>query len=112
MIFVVADRESGRRRELTTLLLAAFPGSTVYQHTSLTHASGDALRSGVDAVLVAGEPESDGSSELAHMLQEKKPELPVLHLSDIERIGYGHLPHSTVGQKLRSVLLTAKAEGG
>lgn len=112
MIFVVADQEHGRLRETTALLLSTFPGSTVYQHTSLAHASGDILRSGVDAVLVAGKPESGSGSELMQLLQKKKPELPVLLLSDIEGLGYGHLPQTVVGQKLRSILLTAKAEGG
>lgn len=112
MIFVVADQEHGRLREMTTLLLSVFPGSTVYQHTSLAHASGDILRSGVDAVLVAGDPDSDSGSKLMQLLQKKKPELPVLLLSDIEGIGYGHLPQTVVGQKIRNLLLTAKTEGG
>ena len=110
MIFVVADREHGRLREMTTLLLSTFPGSTVYQHTSLARASSDVLSHQVDALLTADE--RNGGAELVQLLQKKKPELPVLLLPDIERIGYGHLPQAIVGQKLRSILLTAKAEGG
>ena len=112
MVFVVADQEDSRLREMTARLLSAFPGSTVYQHTSLSHASGDILRSGVDAVLVAGVPDSDSNSGLMQMLQKKKPELPVLLLSDPEGIGYGHLLQTVVGQKLQDFLLTAKIEGG
>ena len=70
------------------------------------------LRHHVDAVLVAGDPESGSGSEVMQLLQKKKPELPVLLLSDIEGIGYGHLPHTVVSDKLRSILLTAKVEGG
>ena len=110
MIFVVADREHRRLEELTMFLLSIFPGSTVYQHTSLTSASGDVLRHRVDALVATGE--QNGGAELMQLLRKKKPELPVLLLSDIEKIGYGHLPQSVVGQKLRSVLLTAKVEGG
>lgn len=110
MIFIVADQEHGRLKEMTGFLLSTFPGSTVYQHTDLTHASGDALRYRVDALFTAGE--ESGGAEVVQMLQRKKPELPVLLFSDIERIGYGHLPQTVVGQKLRSILLTAKAEGG
>ena len=58
MVFVVTDREHGRRKELTTLLISAFPGSTVYQHTSLAHASCDLIHHRVDALLAADEPDS------------------------------------------------------
>ena len=110
MIFVVTDQEHGRREELATLLISAFPGSTVYQHASLANASGDVLHRRVDALLAADE--HGNSAQLMQMLQKQRPELPVLLLSDIEEIGYGHLPQTVVGQKLRSFLLTANAEGG
>ena len=110
MIFVVADREHDRLREITMSLLSAFPGSTVYQHDDLAHASGDVLSHRVDALVAAGEQR--GGTELVQMLQKKKPELPVLLLSDMERGGYSYLPQTVVGQKLRSVLLTEQAEGG
>lgn len=110
MIFVVADQERSRLGEMTTLLLSIFPGSTVYQHANLARASGDVLRHRVDALFAVGEQKD--SAELMEMLQKKKPELPVLFLSDMEGIGYGHLPQTVVGQKLRSILLTVKAEGG
>ena len=110
MVFVVANREHGRLRKMTEFLLMIFPGSTIYQHTSLAHALGDVLRHRVDAVFVAGE--QSGGSELMQMLEKKKLELPVLLHSDIEGIGYGHFPQAIVEQRLRNVLLTAKVEGG
>lgn len=110
MTFVVADREHARRKELTTILISAFPGSTVYQHASLAYASCDVLHHRVDALLAAGE--RNGGLELMQQLRKQRPELPVLLLSDMEKIGYGHLPQSVVGQKLRNFLLAARAEGG
>lgn len=107
MIFVVADREHHRLTEMTALLLSAFPGSTVYQHTSLTHATGDVLHRHVDALFALGE-QNDGA-EVIRLLQKKKPELPVLLLSDLKEIGYGHLLQRDVGQKLRSMLPSGRA---
>ena len=107
MIFVAADRELGRLREMTMFLLSAFQGSTVYQHTDLAHATGDVLRHRVDALLAVDE-QSDGV-ELMQMLQRQRPELPVLLLSDLEKLGYGQLSQSDVAQRLRSILLTDKA---
>lgn len=104
MIFVVADREHDRRRELTTILISAFPGSTVYQHTNLAHASGDVLRYRVDALFAADE--QNGGAEQMEMLQKKRPELPVFLLSDMEKNGYRQLSHADVAQRLQSILLT------
>ena len=110
VIFVVADREHSRLEELTMLLLSTFPGSTVYQHTSLVHASNDVLRLRVDSLLVTGEQSDE--AEMMELLQKRKPKLPVLRHTDMEEIGYGHLPRSVVEQRLRSTLQTAKVEGG
>ena len=104
MIFVVADRELGRLREMTMFLLSAFQGSTVYQHTDLVHATGDVLRHRVDALLAADE-QSDGAEQM-EMVQKKRPELPVFLLSDMEKNGYRQLSHADVAQRLQSILLT------
>ena len=110
MVFVVTDSERSRCGELTLILTSAFPGSTVYQHTSLAHATGDVLHRHVDALLAADEQSC--RVDVMQMLQQQRPELPVLLLSDMEELGYGQLSYADVAQKLRSLLLTAKAEGG
>ena len=110
MVFVVTDSERNRCGELTSILTSAFPGSTVYQHTSISHASGDVLHRHVDALFAADE--QNPGAEVVQILQQQRPELPVLLLSDMEELGYGQLSHADVAQKLRSLLLTTKAEGG
>ena len=109
MVFVVTDSERSRCGELTSILTSAFPGSTVYQHASISHASGDVLHRNVDALFAADEHIT--RAEVVQMLQQR-PELPVLLFSDMEELGYGQLSHADVAQKLRSLLLTTKAEGG
>ena len=102
LIFVTADSCRIQLERLTQLLVSAFPGSTVYQHTSISHASGDVLHRNVDALFAADEHIT--RAEVVQMLQQR-PELPVLLFSDMEELGYGQLSHADVAQKLRSLLL-------
>lgn len=108
MIFILADRDRGRLDNLTRLLFSLFPGSMVYQHTSLTRASHDVLHHHVDALFVACELEREDGSRLMQMLPKQCPELPVFILSDTEKIEYRQSPHSIAGRKLREILLTSK----
>ena len=104
MVFVVIASEPGRRKDMTTLLLSTFPGSTVFQHDSVMRALSSVLHQRIDALFAVNENDED--DRMIEQLQIQKPELPVILLSVLEEIGYGRLPEADVAQKLRSTLLT------
>ena len=81
MVFVTADRCRARLERLTRLLVAAFPGSTIYQHTELLRVPHDVLNHNVDAVLLEAAPDA---LELAGKLRRRKPNVPVFFTADAE----------------------------
>lgn len=87
MTFVAVDKNRGRLAELTRLLLDAFPGSVIYQHTNPLKAPKDVRNNRVDAVFAQLDPEDPAGAALPHMLHLEKADLPVFLLSDAERNG-------------------------
>ena len=81
MTFVTADSCRAQLERLTRLLVSAFPGSTIYQHTDLLHATHDVLNNRVDAVFLEAEAEKTNGLDLMQMLRKQKPELPVFIIS-------------------------------
>jgi DNA-binding NarL/FixJ family response regulator len=81
LIFVTADSCRTQVERLTQLLVSAFPGSTVYQHTDLCRVPHDVLNHRIDAVLLGAEMEKTSSLELLQKLRREKPELPVFLVS-------------------------------
>ena len=82
MVFVTADSCRAKLERLTQLLVAAFPGSTIYQHTDLSHVPHDVLNQKIDAVLLKAEMEKMDSLDLMQKLRRQKPELPVFMISE------------------------------
>ena len=116
MTFVTADSCRAQLERLTQILVASFPGSTVYQHTNLFHVPHDVLNHRVDAVLLEAETEKTGSLDLMQKLRRQKPELPVFIISNTNRLyeaavaaganGYFVLPDSE--QQLLAAIRLAK----
>ena len=84
MIFVTADNCRVRLGRLTQRLVAAFPGSTIYQHTDLLRVPHDVLSHKVDAVLLGVSPEQQGALGLTEKLCRQKPDVPVFITSETE----------------------------
>ena len=87
MTFVAVDKNRERLTELTRLLLEAFPGSVIYQHTNPLQAPKDVRNNRVDAVFAQLDPEDPAGAALPHMLHLEKANLPVFLLTDAERNG-------------------------
>ena len=87
MVFVTADSCRARLEKLTRLLVSAFPGSTVYQHTDLRRVSHDVMNNKVDAVLLEAETDKKSGLEFMEMLQRQKPNIPVFFISRTEGFG-------------------------
>ena len=87
MTFVAVDQNRERLTELTRLLLKAFPGSVIYQHTNPLKAPKDVRGNRVDAVFAQLDPEDPAGAALPYMLHLEKADLPVFLLSDAERNG-------------------------
>ena len=81
LIFVTADSCRIQLARLTQLLVSAFPGSTIYQHTDLFHVPHDVLNNRVDAVFLEAETEKTSGLDLMQKLRRQKPELPVFIIS-------------------------------
>ena len=79
MVFVTADSCRAQLGRLTQILIIAFPGSTIYQHTDPTRVPHDVLSHKVDAVLL--EAEQTNALDLMQKLRRQKPDLPVYILS-------------------------------
>ena len=84
MTFVTADSCRTQLERLTQLLVSAFPGSTVYQHTDLCHVTHDALNNNVDAVFLETEVDKTNSLDFVRMLHRQKSNLPVFIISQTE----------------------------
>ena len=81
MIFVTADSSRTQLERLTRLLVSAFPGSTIYQHSDLFRVPHDVLNNKVDAVFLEAETEKTGGLDLMQRLHRQKPELSVFIIS-------------------------------
>ena len=79
MVFVTADSCRAQLGRLTQILIIAFPGSTIYQHTDPTRVPHDVLSHKVDAVLL--EAEQTNALDLMQKLRRQKPDLPVFIIS-------------------------------
>ena len=84
MTFVTADSCRTHLERLTQLLVSAFPGSTVYQHTDLCRVPHDILNNKVDAVFLETEVEESNSLDFVRMLRRQKKSLPVFIFSQTE----------------------------
>ena len=86
MIFVTADSCRSQLERLTQLLVSAFPGSTVYQHTDLCRVPHDILNNKVDAVFLETEVDESNSLDFVRMLRRQKKSLPVFIISQAENL--------------------------
>ena len=84
MIFVTADSCRTQLERLTQLLVSAFPGSTVYQHTDLCRVPHDILNNKVDAVFLETEVDESNSLDFVRMLRRQKKSLPVFIIFQTE----------------------------
>ena len=84
MIFVTADSCRSQLERLTKLLVSAFPGSTIYQHTDLCRVLHDVLNNKVDAVFLGTEMNAANDLNFVQMLRRKKSDLPVFIISQTE----------------------------
>lgn len=87
MTFVAVDQNRERLTELTRLLLKAFPGSVIYQHTNPLKAPKDVRNNHVDAVFAQLDMGNLGGTELTRILRSERAELPVFLLTDAEAGG-------------------------
>ena len=86
MIFVTADSCRTQLERLTQLLVSAFPGSTVYQHTDLCRVPHDVLNHKVDAIFLETEVDDSNSLDFVRMLRRQKKSLPVFIISQAENL--------------------------
>ena len=86
MTFVPADSCRTQLERLTQLLVSAFPGSTVYQHTDLCRVPHDILNNKVDAVFLETEVDESNSLDFVRMLRRQKKSLPVFIISQAENL--------------------------
>ena len=84
MIFVTADSCRPQLERLTQLLVSAFPGSTIYQHTDMCRVQHDVLHNKVDAVFLETEMDKTNGLDFAQMLRRQKSTLPVFIISKTE----------------------------
>ena len=85
MVFVTVDSCRTHQEKFTKFLLAAFPGSVVYQHLNIHHVPHDVLYNKVDAVFLEAEQEQANDLLLIQMLRKQKPDLPVFIISKTNR---------------------------
>ena len=104
MIFVTADSCRTQLQKLTQLLVSAFPGSTIYQHTDLFRVPHEVLNTKVDAVFLGADIDKRNCRDFIKMLHRQKPNIPVFLIlktdefrEEIEKAGatgYFVLPNS------------------
>ena len=82
MTFVTADSCRAQLERLTQILVCAFPGSTIYQHTDLFRVPHDVLNHKVDAVFLEADMENTNSLDLMQKLHRQKADVPVFIISD------------------------------
>ena len=80
MIFVTADSCRTQLQKLTQLLVSAFPGSTIYQHTDLLRVPHEVLNSRVDAVFLGAEIGKRNGLDFMKMLRRQKPDIPIFFI--------------------------------
>ena len=86
MVFVTADSCRSQLERLTQLLVSAFPGSTIYQHTDLCRVLHDVLNNKVDAVFLETEMDKTNSLDFLKKLRRQKSDLPVFVISQSEEL--------------------------
>ena len=84
MIFVTADRRRPQLEKLTRLLVSAFPGSTIYQHTDPLRVVHDVMNHKVDAVFLEAEMGKINGTDFLRMLRRQKPDVPVFVIAESE----------------------------
>ena len=84
LIFVTADSCRLQLERLTQLLILAFPGSTIYQHTDLCRVAHEVLNNKVDAVFLETEMDKTNGLDFVQMLRRQKSDLPVFIISQTE----------------------------
>ena len=84
MIFVTADRRRPQLEKLTRLLVSAFPGSTIYQHTDPLRVVHDVMNHKVDAVFLEAEMGKINGTDFLRMLRRQKPDVPVFLIAKTE----------------------------
>ena len=116
MIFVTADSCRIQLERLTQLLVSAFPGSTIYQHTDLCRVPHDVLNNNVDAVFLVAEMDETNGLDFAQMLHRQKSNLPVFIISKTENLRKeaaeagvnDYLVQPVTEQKLRDAIQSVK----
>ena len=86
MTFVTADSCRTQLERLTQLLVSAFPGSTIYQHSDLCRVPHDILNNNVDAVFLEAEMDKTNGLDFVQMLRRQKSNLPVFVISKNEAL--------------------------
>ena len=84
LIFVTACNYREELARLTQLLLSAFPGSTIYQHTELYRVPHDVLNNKVDAVLLDAAMDKANGLDFVKMLRKQKTNVPVFIIAEAE----------------------------
>lgn len=116
MVFVTADDCRSRLERLTQILISAFPGSTIYQHTDLCRVLHDVLNNKVDAVFLEAEMDKANGLDFVQMLRRQKSELPVFILSQTEALredaveagAHDYFVHPVTEQRLRDAIQSVK----
>ena len=113
MVFVTVDRCRAQLEGLTQLLISAFPGSTVYQHTELSRVPHDILNNRTQAVFL--ETDDPHGLDFVQLLRRKEAELPVFIISQTEALrekaaeagATDYLVQPVTRQQLQAVLQAA-----
>ena len=84
MVFVTADSYRPQLERLTKILVSAFPGSTIYQHTDLLHVPHDVLNHRVDAVFLEAETDKTNGLDFMKKLHRQKPNVPIFIIAKTE----------------------------
>ena len=116
LTFVTADSCRTKLERLTQLLVSAFPGSTIYQHTDLCRVLHDVLNNKVDAVFLEAEMDKANGLNFVQMLRRQKSELPVFILSQTEALredaveagAHDYFVHPVTEQRLRDAIQSVK----
>ena len=86
MRFVTAESCRSQLEGLTQLLISAFPGSTIYQHTDLCRVPHDVLNNKVDAVFLETEIDKTNDLNFVKRLRRQKSDIPVFIISQTEEL--------------------------
>ena len=84
MTFVTAGYYKAQLERLTQLLIALYPGSTIYQHTNPLRVPHDILNNKVDAVFLEAEIDKTNGLNFVKMLRRQNSNLPVFIISQTE----------------------------